>query len=205
MTRSQVHVRGVDPSGSDLQVLASLWVACRQPVRGPAPKVADVLADLRVALEREDVTAFIASYDGLGADLCDLPHDIGFLVLSTGPLLPLLGDPAVSIEHLYVLPQARRLGAAHALIARATTHAELVGAGQVSTSVPALGREGQRFFARLGFSPFVVRRVTSVPALRRRLTPQADPRVEATVTRRRSLRAHSRAIALRGRPVGSVG
>lgn len=205
MSRSQVHVRGVDPSGPDLQVLARLWVACRQPARGPAPVVEEVVGDLRAALEREDVSAFVASYDGPGADGCDLPDAIGFLVLSTGPLLPLLGDPAVSIEHLYVLPQARRLGAARALIARAATHAELLGAGQVSTSVPALGREGQRFFARLGFSPFVVRRVTSVPALRRRLTPQVDPRVEATVTRRRSLRAHSRAIALRGRAVGSVG
>jgi len=202
VARSQVHVRGVDPSGPDLEALVRLWVACRPPARGAAATTSDVTSCLRAALEREDVTAFLAAYDGHDRD--DLPRDIGFLVLSTGPLLPLLGDPAVSIEHLFVLPQARRLGGAHALIARAAAHAELVGAGQVSTSVPALGRDGQRFFARLGFSPFVVRRVTTVPALRRRLTPEADPRVEATVTRRRSLRAHSRALALRAHSVGSV-
>lgn len=200
MARSQVHVRKVDPSGADLDALATLWVACRAPVRGLVAQPDGVCAGLRDALAREDVTAFLAWHDPVGVERGETARDIGFLVLSTGPLLPPLGEPAVSIEHLYVVPEARRMGAARALLCRAAAHAEQVGAGQVSTSVPALGREGQRFFARLGFSPFVVRRVTTVHALRRRLTPQADPRVEATVVRRRSLRAHSRALALRAQP-----
>lgn len=199
MGRSQVHVRKVDALGPDVIALAELWRECRQPARGASQPADDVCAGLRAALAREDVHAFVAS--------CELPeaaagevharHDVGFLVLSTGPLLPLMGEPAVSIEHLYVVPQARRMGAARALISRATSCAEQLGATQISTSVPAQGRDGQRFFARLGFAPFVVRRVTSVAALRRRLAPQADPRVEATVVRRRSLRARSRALALR--------
>jgi GNAT superfamily N-acetyltransferase len=197
--RSQVQVRRVDPAGPDVDRLARLWRDCRPPARGASAQGDDVCTALRAALARDDVHALIAS--------CELPgeaggepserQDVGFLVLSTGPLLPLMGEPAVSIEHLFVVPQARRMGAAHALISRATSYAEQLGAAQISTSVPALGREGQRFFARLGFSPFVVRRVTTVSALRRRLAPQADPRVEATVVRRRSLRARSRAIALR--------
>lgn len=200
MGRSQVHVRRVDPSGADLDALACLWSACRAPGRATGGQGDDVRSGLRAALARDDVEAFVACQDPAAGGHDDGPHDIGFLVLSTGPLLPLLGEPAVSIEHLYVVPEARRMGAARALIARATTYAEQVGAAQISTSVPAMGRDGQRFFARLGFSPFVVRRVTAVSALRRRLAPQADPRVEATVVRRRSLRARSRALALRAHP-----
>jgi len=159
--------------------------------------VEDVRSALLTALTREDFYALLASQEPAPVERGDTARDVGFLMLSTRPLLPLIGEPAVSIEHLYVLPESRRLGVGRALIARATTYAEQRGAGQISTSVPALGREEQRFYARLGFSPFVVRRVTSVTALRRRLTPQADPRVEATVVRRRSLRARSRALALR--------
>lgn len=193
MGRSPVHVRRVDPSGADLDALASLWVMSRPPVRGVGAPIDDVRSALQAALTRDDVYALLASYEPAASE----PGDVGFLMLSTRPLLPLMGEPGVSIEHLFVLPEARRLGAARALIARATTYAEQLGAGQISTHVPALGREEQRFFARLGFSPSVVRRVTSVAALRRRLSPQGDPRVEATVVRRRSLRARSRALALR--------
>ena len=195
MGRSPVHVRKIDAGGPDVDALACLWLASRQPVRGVSAHE-DVRTCLQAALSRSDVHVFVASQEAaVGAE--GQSTDIGFLVLSTGPLLPLMGEPAVSIEHLYVYPHARRLGAARLLITRAAAYAEQIGATQISTSVPASGREGQRFFARLGFSPFVVRRVASVPALRRRLTPQVSPRVEATVVRRRSLRAHSRAVALR--------
>lgn len=197
MGRSTVHVRRVDPSGADLDALAALISTSRQPARGTGALLEDVRATLHSALTRDDVYALLASYQPTAGEHGDKPRDIGFLVMSTCPLLPLMGDAAVSIEHLFVLPEARRLGTARALITRATTYAEQLGAGQISTSVPVLGREEQRFFARLGFTPSVVRRVTSVSALRRRLTPQGDPRVEATVVRRRSLRARSRALALR--------
>lgn len=197
MGRLPVHVRRVDPTGSDLDTLACLWWMSRQPARGAGALLEDVRSALQTALTVDDFYALLASQEPAAGERGDTPRDVGFLVLSTRPLLPLMGEPAVSIEHLYVLPEARRLGIGRALIERATTYAEQLGAGQISTSVPALGREEQRFYARLGFSPFVVRRVTSVTALRRRLTPQDDPRVKATVVRRRSLRARSKALALR--------
>jgi GNAT superfamily N-acetyltransferase len=189
---SQVAVRAVDTDDAhDLDALATLWLASR-----PHPRHADgdeVAAALRAALERDGVEAFLARSEG---------RDIGFLVLSRGPLLPLMDEPAVSVDHLFVLDDARRRGAGKALLARATVSADQVGAGQISTSVPAAGRDEQRFFARLGFSPFVVRRVASVPALRRRLAPDDRTCVDPTVLRRRSLRARSRAMALRTRSTG---
>ena len=192
MPPSQVVVRTVDiDDDHDLGALAALWLASRphhRPVDGD-----DLGASLRVALERDGIQAFLARSEG---------RDVGFLVLSRGPLLPLMDEPAVSVEHLYVLDDARRRGVGKALLARATVAADQVGAGQISTSVPAQGRDEQRFFARLGFSPFVVRRVASVQALRRRLAPDDRACVDPTVLRRRSLRARSRAMALRTRSTG---
>jgi GNAT superfamily N-acetyltransferase len=189
---SQVSVRVVDVSRAhDLDALARLWTLSRPVHRLSASAAAeDVAATLAVAIARDDVVAFLGTVDG---------EDAGFAVLTRGPLLPLIDEPTVSIEHLFVSESSRRRGVARALIARATTYAEQQGAGQVATSVPAAGRDGQRFFARLGFSPFVVRRVVSVSALRRRLVPEPCPAVDATVLRRRSLRARSRAVALRAR------
>ena len=192
MAPSQVSVRVVDAGSlSDVAALAELWAESRPTPRGHnghGRDVVSVVDALGQALRRDRVDAFVASVDGV---------DAGFVVLSRGPLLPLLDEPTVAIEHLFVREQSRRLGVGRALIARATTFAEQGGANQISTSVPATGREGQRFFARLGFSPFVVRRVASVSALRRRLVPEPCLARDATVLRRRSLRARSRALGLR--------
>lgn len=196
MAPSQVSVRVVDAdSPADLESLAGLWADSRPVVRTPATGRSEhnLVRGLSRAITREGVKAFVAALDGA---------DVGFVVLSRGPLLPLLDEPSVSIEHLFVRDGARRHGVGRALIARATTFAEQDGANQISTSVPAAGREGQRFFARLGFSPFVVRRVASVSVLRRRLVPEPCLAHDATVLRRRSLRARSRALALRARSSG---
>jgi hypothetical protein len=76
-------------------------------------------------------------------------------------------------------------------------YADSRGCDQIGCTVPSQHREANRFFARLGFSSQVVRRVTSVAALRRRLG-QDEPRhnsIEALLHRRRSLRARATANA----------
>ena len=194
MAPCQVNVRVVDAEEpADVESLAELWVESRPVGRVSAVGRVDRSAlanSLGRAIARDNVKAFVAALDG---------HDVGFVVLSRGPLLPLLDEPSVAIEHLFVHEEARRQGVGRALIARATTFAEQGGASQISTSVPAAGRDGQRFFARLGFTPFVVRRVASVSAVRRRLVPEPCLARDATVLRRRSLRARSMAGALRAR------
>jgi GNAT superfamily N-acetyltransferase len=189
---SLVSVRAVDADDDhDVAALAALWLASRPHARHVDD--AEVTETLRAALAREGVEAFLARIEA---------RDVGFLVLSRGPLLPLMDEPAVSVDHLFVLDDARRRGVGKALLVRATVSADQVGAGQISTSVPATGRDEQRFFARLGFSPLVVRRVASVQGLRRRLAPDDRACVDPTVLRRRSLRARSRAMALRTRSTG---
>ncbi|GAB3675353.1 GNAT family N-acetyltransferase [Angustibacter aerolatus] len=193
MPQGSVLVRSVHPDDAgDVQALTTLWVASRTSQRGvsDADEVGQMLS---TALRRDGVEAHLARVDGA---------DVGFVVLSHGPLMPLLDEPSVAIEHLFVLDEVRRKGVGRALIARATTSAEASGAGQISTSAPASGRDCQRFFARLGFSPFVVRRVASVPALRRRLAAGEHEAIDITLAARRALRARSRALALRTRSTG---
>ena len=114
------------------------------------------------------------------------------MVLTTSPLSGLIDAPSVSVDQLYVVPESRRSGVAHALLSRAAGFAETLGCEQVATCVPAQAREANRFFARLGFSSYVVRRVTPTSALRRRLAG-VEPRagLDQVLSRRRSLRARA--------------
>ena len=131
-------------------------------------------ARITVALARDDVRALLAVVD-------DRP--VGYVVLSRRPMSFLIDSPCVSIEQIFVAQEARRSGAARALVNAAATYADQLGAEQIASSVPAQGREANRFFARLGFSSYVVRRVTTTSALRRRLAAgqESHPAVDQVV------------------------
>jgi GNAT superfamily N-acetyltransferase len=172
-----VHVRLASANrAADVAALEGLWGASQPQLRGV---VRDVAERLRVVMKNPAVVIFVASSE---------QRDVGFIILTTGPLLPLLTESTVTVEHLFVLPAARRLGVARTLIGRAAAYAGHHGVRRLATNVPAGDRAGHRFFARLGFSPVVVRRVVSVVALRRRLLPELRPVHEVTVLRRRSTR-----------------
>lgn len=139
---------------------------------------------IAVALARDDVRALLAVVD---------ERPVGYVVLSQRPMSFLIDSPCVSIEQIYVAREARRSGAARALVNAAAQYAERLGAEQIASTVPAQGREANRFFARLGFSSYVVRRVTTTSALRRRLAAgqESHPAVDQVLQRRRWLRAQA--------------
>jgi GNAT superfamily N-acetyltransferase len=176
----------VQPVTTELQPeFTRLWTAARVEA-GSTPDAAQRAASegrIADALSRDDVMAFLALTGSTVA---------GFMVLTTSPLSGLIDAPSVSVDQLYVLPESRRSGVAHALLARAAGFAEALGCEQVATCVPAQAREANRFFARLGFSSYVVRRVTPTSALRRRLAGE-EPRagLDQVLSRRRSLRARA--------------
>src|SRR5664280_834960 len=64
---------------------------------------------------------------------------------------------------------ATLVGAGGALVAAAAAYAGEIGRDQIMVNVLPGARDVHRFYARLGFAPLVVRRVTSIAALRRRL------------------------------------
>jgi GNAT superfamily N-acetyltransferase len=183
VSRPQVSVQPVTP---ELQPeFTRLWVAARVE-GGSTPDAAQRAASegrIADALSRDDVMAYLALTGGTVA---------GFMVLTTSPLSGLIDAPSVSVDQLYVVPESRRSGVAHALLSRAAGFAESLGCEQVATCVPAQAREANRFFARLGFSSYVVRRVTPTTSLRRRLAGE-EPRagLDQVLSRRRSLRARA--------------
>jgi GNAT superfamily N-acetyltransferase len=195
VTRNTLTVTSVGVD--DIPAVMELWSSARE--EAGASRLDQLAAGREVGrdmhrvvgdvLTRPGVHAFVARHEG---------HPVGYVVLTSGPLLPLVDTPAVCIEHLFVHPDARHRGTGTALISACATLAERVGAEQVAVGVPSTEREPNRFFARLGFSPFVVRRVVGVHALRRKLGSgeNSRPALEQTLFRRRSLRARDRAKAL---------
>lgn len=129
---------------------------------------------------------------------------VGMALLATGPFSSLVDTPCVVMSQVHVTAGARRRGAGRALVVSAAQFAEERGADAVSVSVPPQSRDSQRFYARLGFAPLVVRRVAPLPVLRRRLgvdavAPPVPTVGEAVHTAgRRGLRARAvtaRAVA----------
>ena len=188
MSRPVITVRRVTPElENDFTVLcttAHLEASGDSAARvTPESRVASE-ARVAAALARDDVRALLAVVD-------DRP--VGYVVLSQRPMSFLIDSPCVSIEQIFVAQEARRSGAARALVNAAAQYADQLGAEQIASTVPAQGREANRFFARLGFSSYVVRRVTTTSALRRRLAAgqESHPAVDQVLQRRRWLRAQA--------------
>lgn len=194
MGRSVLSVSRVD---STLYApFIELWIAHRMET-GSSRDVAERLAQdgtLRAALERTDVTAFIAFVEERPA---------GYVVLGDTTRSLLVDSPSVSIDMLYVAPEQRRQGVAKALLAASARYADRQGAEHITSLVPAQDREANRFFARLGFASETVRRVTTSATLQRRLVREASTRysLDQVLQRRRDVRsrlAHSRPPQIAG-------
>jgi ribosomal protein S18 acetylase RimI-like enzyme len=122
----------------------------------------------------------------------------GMTLLTESPYAPLFEQRAVHAHYLHVRDGFRRRGVGKALLAAAVAFAEELGAEHVITSVLPQMRETQRFYARLGFSPVVVRRSAPVSVLRRRLAPSSASSVtDNLLARRRSLRRVRAAVVAR--------
>jgi GNAT superfamily N-acetyltransferase len=186
-----VRRAGID----DLDAVLELWSQGRDEVTRlgrasqPAEQVAPRMAQ---ALASGEIEILLADLDGRPA---------GFVIIRALPLSFMVDSRSLSIDQLYVTPQARRRGVAHALLGQVAARAEREGAEQIISSVTPFARDTHRFFARLGFSPLAVRRAVAPPTLRRRLAGES-PRggLEDLLYRRRSQRARARRVTAAGPP-----
>jgi ribosomal protein S18 acetylase RimI-like enzyme len=112
---------------------------------------------------------------------------VGFAVLLEEQVGVLAPTPTMYISHLLVAPSYRRRGTGRALLTGAVRHAEDRDIDHVVVGVQAAARDANRYLARLGFAPLVVRRIASVQALRRSLGI-VDSVDRAALRRRRSVR-----------------
>ncbi|MDQ2836434.1 MAG: GNAT family N-acetyltransferase [Actinomycetota bacterium] len=96
-------------------------------------------------------------------------HLVGYAVLLEEQIGVLAPTATLYISHLLVAPSFRKRGAGRALLTGAVRHAEDREIDHVVVGVQAAARDANRYLARLGFAPLVVRRIASVPSLRRSL------------------------------------
>lgn len=123
---------------------------------------------------------------------------VGFVLLGVVPSSSLVAEPAVRADPIVVARRARRRGVGRALLAAAADFGTEQGATVLNVALRPGDRDGNRYFARLGFVPVEVRRVAPVTSVRRavgsRLEPTAMPTPHAAVTpavRRRRLRTRA--------------
>lgn len=183
MSRSQVVVCPVTP---ELEAdFTALWTQARVGAGASLDWASRASTGDRVsaAVRRDDVRLYLARS---GEDA------VGYVVLTQTPLSVLSESACIWIDQLYVAPEARGDGVAKLLLQTAAHFAEQVGADQVASCVPASERDGNRFYARLGFSSYVVRRIIPTAHLRRRLAGSDVDTAVQVVQRRRSLRARTR-------------
>lgn len=190
MTRSGVAVREAGPE--DVPALMAMWDELREMAGRldrvvPVPSEDSVRQRLHRLMDNPNTRALVAVVDGEVA---------GMAVLTATAYAPLFEQRAVHADYLHVRDGFRRRGVGKALLAAAVSFAEEAGVEHVMTSVLPQMRETQRFYARLGFSPVVVRRSVSVPVLRRRLGGPAAPSLtDHLVAKRKTLRRVRAAVA----------
>ena len=173
MSRNGVRVRRADAGDLDVVARFAEEGGGVRAVRGRRPDTVRDRCSLLLADERHRV---LLAVDSAGEVL-------GVAVVGVDPLSGLLDPPSVYLSHLMVAPEHRKRGAGRALVAAAAAYAEEVGVDSVVVGVTPTGRDANRFFARLGFAPLVMRRIAPVGALRRTLGAAADPAADHVVRR----------------------
>ncbi|UQX87139.1 GNAT family N-acetyltransferase [Jatrophihabitans telluris] len=182
MSRGNVRVRPASPS--DIAELIALSEdngvtehIGRRGRKGDTTTLADRYSLLLSDPDRLVLVAVEEEHDKL----------VGFSVLLEEQVGVLAPTSTMYISHLLVAPSYRRRGAGRALLTGAVRHAEDRDIDHVVVGVQAAARDANRYLARLGFAPLVVRRIASVSALRRSLGI-ADSIDRVALRRRRTVR-----------------
>ena len=183
MSRPTVSVRPA--TEADLPAMIGLWFSLRavrrdgvasRHLQGPEPGRRPAAEDRMREVLHSPKCRIVVAENEAGV--------VGMAILSDTFIGQLMEMPAVQLTHLVVAEGQRRRGVGRALLSGAVTWAEEVGADEIVASVLPSLREANRFYARLGFAPLVMRRVVPVATLRRNLA-LTDPR-GAIRPRRRS-------------------
>ena len=167
----------------------------RRAIPGDLPALLDLIAELRATSGRS-ARPFLRETLAFGERLGDLIKEqvgvvlvaesgteaVGMAVLTPAPLTSLTDLPALRMDYVLVARRVRRRGVGRALVAAAAAHAEESGVDHLAVAVVPADRESNRFYARLGFAPLVVRRSSPVGALRRKLGVEPRPDVTGELT-----------------------
>ena len=165
MSRSRVRVRPAELA--DLPQLMRVVEATDLQLGAPGGQQfqADALANLperfATILSTDDRTVLVA--------VDDLGDIVGMVVAAEGDVGAITSIPALHISHLLVAPGHRRRGVGRALLAAVVHLADQRGVDHVIATAVTGSRDANRYLARLGFAPLVVRRIATTATLRRSL------------------------------------
>jgi len=174
-----VTVRTRQAEEADLAAVVALW----DELRGSGGRLGPFGPPASTAAAQERLST-------LGHDpahrviLAEIEDDVvGLAVLSRLPITPISEVESIQISFMHVANDRRRRGVGRAIIDAAAAFAVEASADYVTVGVFPGSRDTNRYFARLGFTPLVVRRAIATSLLQRRLA--GDGGVRDMLHRRR--------------------
>ena len=165
MPRGHIRVRPAELA--DVPELVRLVEATDEPLSAPGARQIQAetvahLPDRFAAILASDDKCVLVAVDELG-------NIVGMVLVSEGGVGAVTAVPAVHISNLLVARKYRRRGIGRALLAATVHLADQRGVEHIVASVVAGSRDANRYLARLGFAPLVVRRLATTTTLRRSL------------------------------------
>ena len=165
MPRGHIRVRPAELA--DVPELVRLVEATDEPLSAPGARQIQAetvahLPDRFAAILASDDKCVLVAVDELG-------NIVGMVLVSEGGVGAVTAVPAVHISNLLVARKYRRRGIGRALLAATVHLADQRGVENIVASVVAGSRDANRYLARLGFAPLVVRRLATTTTLRRSL------------------------------------
>jgi len=161
------HIRVRPAELADVPELVRLVEATDEPLSAPGARQIQAetvahLPDRFAAILASDDKCVLVAVDELG-------NIVGMVLVSEGGVGAVTAVPAVHISNLLVARKYRRRGIGRALLAATVRLADHRGIEHIVASVVAGSRDANRYLARLGFAPLVVRRLATTTTLRRSL------------------------------------
>lgn len=166
MTRSNVHIRPAELS--DVDGLVSVAAMADQArgtynARPPAAENRPSFEDRFATIISDHERAIFVAVDDSSGDV------VGFVAARDDDLATIVHTPVLHVSHLIVAPKFRKRGVARALLAAVVMLADERGIDHVLATAATGARDANRYLARLGFAPLVIRRVAPTSVLRRSL------------------------------------
>jgi len=119
---------------------------------------------------------------------------VGLLVARDDEIGAIDLTPVLHVTHLMVAPRQRRRGVGRLLLTAAVHLADERGMDHILATAGSGSREANRYLARLGFAPLVVRRIAATSVLRRALRMAEAPERTAAAPERMAVLRRARLV-----------